>query len=166
MDPVLIQQLLPIALTHLVAFLVFIWLLNKFAVKPVLRLLDERRDRIANQFDQIAASEKRVAALREEYEQKIQDINEEARKRVAEEVNKGKRTADEIAEKARAEASEIVDKAKANIQVQVDKARTELKEEIVNMAISAAERLLREQLDEQKHRELVGSFIQEMESKS
>lgn len=166
MDPVLIQQLLPIALTHLVAFLVFIWLLNKFAVKPVLRLLDERRDRIANQFDQIAASEKRVAALREEYEQKIQDINEEARKRVAEEVNKGKRTADEIAEKARAEASDIVDKAKANIQVQVDKARTELKEEIVNMAISAAERLLREQLDEQKHRELVGSFIQEMESKS
>ena len=38
----LVQTLLPVLLTHLVAFLIFIWLLAKFALGPVLSLLDER----------------------------------------------------------------------------------------------------------------------------
>jgi F-type H+-transporting ATPase subunit b len=163
MDPDLIQKLLPTLFTHLAAFLIFIWLLNHFAVRPVLRLLDARREKIAGHFDQIAVSEKRVNALKEEYEKKIQDINDEARKRVAEEVNKGKRIADEIAENARLESARMIEKARANIQVQMDKARAELRDEVVSLAIAAAEKLIHEELDDRKHRELVGSFIQGMD---
>jgi F-type H+-transporting ATPase subunit b len=162
MDPELIQKILPIALTQLVAFLVFIWLLNYFAVGPVLRLLDDRRDKIATQFDQIASSEKRVAALREEYEKRLRDIDDEARKRVLEEINKGKRVAEEIGEKARADAAEVIEKAKANVQIQIDKARVELKEEIIALSLAAAERLIHERLDDARHRQLVGAFIQEL----
>ena len=162
MDPELIQKILPIALTQLVAFLVFIGLLNHFAVGPVLRLLDDRRDKIATQFDQIASSEKRVVALREEYEKRLRDIDDEARKRVLEEINKGKRVAEEIGEKARADAAEVIEKAKANVQIQIDKARVELKEEIIALSLAAAERLIHERLDDAKHRQLVGAFIQEL----
>jgi F-type H+-transporting ATPase subunit b len=162
MDADLIQRLLPIALTHLVAFLCFIFLLNYFAVKPILRLLDERREKIATQFDQIANSEKRVTALREDYEKRLRDIDDEARKRVLEEINKGKRVAEEIAEKARADAAEAIEKAKTTVQIQVDKARVELKEEVITLALAAAERLIHERLDDAKHRELVGAFIQEL----
>lgn len=163
MGPDLIKTLLPVAFTQLVAFLVFIWLLNKFAVKPVLGLLDQRREKIAGQFDQIASSEKQIAALKEDYERKLQEINEEARKRVAEEVTRGKRIADEIAANARTEASAILEKAKTNVQIQVDKARAQLKEDIVDMTIAATERLIQAEMDEKQHRELVGAFIDEVE---
>jgi F-type H+-transporting ATPase subunit b len=163
MDPELIQKILPIALTQLVAFLIFIWMLNRYAVGPVLRLLDERREKIASQFDQIAASEKRVAALRDEYEKRLREIDDEARKRVLEEINKGKRVAEEIAEKARTDAAEVIEKAKANVQIQIDKARVELKEEIVSLSLAAAEHLIHERLDDAKHRQMVGAFIQELE---
>ena len=62
------DYVLPIALTQLVAFLLFLWVCNKYAVGPVLNLLDERRDKIAAQFDEIDSGKKRVATLKEDYE--------------------------------------------------------------------------------------------------
>lgn len=165
-EPSLIVQLLPTLFTNLVAFFIFIFLLKMYAVGPVLRLLDERREKIAKEFDQIAAAEKRNNAMRDDYEKKLREIDDEARRRALEEINKAKRTAEEIAEKARAEATEIIEKAKANIQMQLDTARAELKEEIVTLAIGAAERLIQQKMDDTKHRELVGSFIAELERKN
>jgi F-type H+-transporting ATPase subunit b len=166
MDPELIQTLVPIALTQLVAFLLFLWLLAKFAVGPVLALLDERRDKISAEFDKIASAEKRIAALKEEYEERLQGIDEEARKRMLDEVAKGRKVAEEIAEAARAESADITDKARRKLQLEVDQARIQLKDEIVTLTLGATERLLREQLDEGKHREMVGSFIEELERKN
>ena len=75
------HDLLPVVFTQLVCFLLFIWVIKIFAVGPVLRLLDERRDKIAEQFDQAAAAEKRAGALREEYEGHLRQIDDEARKK-------------------------------------------------------------------------------------
>ena len=48
----------------------------------------------------------------------------------------------------------------------MDQARAQLKDEIVTMTLTAAERLLRERLDDRKHRELVAAFIQDMSRKN
>lgn len=165
MTPELIKTLLPMALTQLVAFLLFIWLLNKFAVGPVLKLIDERREKISSQFDQAAAAEKRVAALKDEYEARLQKIDEEARKRMLEEVNNGRRIAEEIGETARHEANLIVEKARVKLQLEIEQARIQLKNEIVATTLYAAERLLREKLTDSKNRDLVAAFVEEMERK-
>jgi F-type H+-transporting ATPase subunit b len=106
-----------LALTQLAAFLIFIWLLKHFAMQPVLRLLDDRREKIASEFNQIAVSEKRISALKEEYEDRLRKIDEEARKRSTEEDNRGRRIAEEIVENARQEAAAIVEKARAKLQL-------------------------------------------------
>ena len=166
MDPVLIKTLLPVALTHLVAFLIFIWLLKVFAVDPILRLLDERRNRIAAQFDELQKSEKRVASLKDEYSEHLQKIDEEARKRMLEEVNRGRRIAEEIALNARTEAVEIIEKAHSNVKIQIEQARLQLKQDVIEMVMAATERLINEKLDDAKHRELVGAFVDEIEKKT
>jgi F-type H+-transporting ATPase subunit b len=160
------QEQLPILFTHLVAFLLFIWVIKTYAVGPVLRLLDERRDKIAEQFDQAAATEKRAIALREEYEGHLRQIDEEARKKVQEEVTRARRIAEEIVENSRAEAVQVLEKARANTEVQVDQARAKLKDEIVTMILVASEHLLRERLDDRKNRDLVASFIEDMRQKN
>lgn len=166
MNPDLIQRLLPMALTQLVAFLFFIWLLKHFALEPVLKLLDERREKIAKEFDQIAASEKRVQALKDEYEEHLKKIDEEARKRTMEEVARGRRIAEEITEKARIEASEIIEKARSKLQLEVDQAKIRLKDDIVRMTIDATEKLLREKLDDARHQQLVRNFVEELERRN
>ncbi|MBN1868374.1 F0F1 ATP synthase subunit B [Candidatus Sumerlaeota bacterium] len=165
MNSELITLLLPVAFTHLVAFLIFIWLLKIFAVGPILRLLDERRQRIATQFDDLQKAEKRVASLKDEYAEHLQKIDEEARKRMLEEVSRGRRIAEEIALKARTDSVEIIEKARSNVQIQLEQARLELKEEIIAMVIEATERLIQERLDEAKHRELVGAFVDEIQKR-
>ena len=158
-----IKEILPSVLTHLVAFLIFVWILKRLALKPVLLLLDERRDKIAKEFDQIATSEKRVNSLKEEYEDRLRKIDEEARKRSQEEVARGRRIADEIEENARTEAGDIVAKAQAKLQLEVDQARARLKDEIVNMTIQATQHLLKEKMDDAHHRKLVTAFINDLE---
>lgn len=163
MDPELIQKLIPTVLTHLAAFLVFVWLLKHFALNPILGLLDERRNKIAKEFDQIATSEKRANGLKEEYEDKLRKIDEEARKRGQEEVARAKRIASEIEENAHNEASGIVAQARAKLDMEMEAARIQLKEEIVNITIDATQRLLKEKMDDAHHRQLVTAFINDLE---
>jgi F-type H+-transporting ATPase subunit b len=158
--------LLPIALTHLVGFLGFLWVIKKFAVGPVMDVLDERRDKIAGEFDKIGVEQKRIENLREEYEAHLREIDEEARKRVQEEVTRGRRIAEEMVENARSEASEVLEKARANTQLQIEQARQELKDEVIAMTLAATERLIQERLDEPKHREMVSAFIEELEQRN
>ena len=165
MDPELIQKLIPMVFTQAVAFLFFVWLLNIFAVKPVLRLLDERRQKIADQFDEIDSEKKKADGLREEYEEHLRKIEDEARTRMLEEVNKGKRIAEDIAEKARTEATATIEKARANMEVQIEQARAQLKQDVVEMVVMASEKLLREQLDPQRHRQMVAAFVEELDKK-
>ena len=163
MDPELIRRLLPAALTQLIAFFLFLWVLKHYALEPVLKLLDERREKIAKEFDQIAASEKRISALKDDYEEKLRKIDEEARKRTLDEVNRGRRIADEITDNARREATEIIEKARAKLQLEVEQARMQLKDEIVALILGATERLLREKLDESRHRQTVRAFVDDLE---
>jgi F-type H+-transporting ATPase subunit b len=160
------MEIVPIALTHLVAFLIFIWLLKKFAIGPVSKVLDERREKIAEDFNQIDASQKSVAVLKEEYETRLAEIDEEARKHTIEETNRARRIAEEIAENARAEAAQIIESARANVEIQIDKARVALKDEIVALTLAATERLIRERVDDSRHRQMVGAFIQELEKRN
>ncbi len=161
-----IQLLIPTLITHTATFIVFLWLLNKFATGPVLQILDERRKKIADKFDEIDKSEKHVAGLREEYEAKLRDIEDKAHERMQEEVNRGRGIAEEIADKARTEAGEIVEGARENVQVQIRQAREELKDEVVQMTLTATEKLLRERLDDEKQREMVQMFVNELAQKN
>ena len=161
-----IQLLIPTLITHTATFLIFLWLLNKYAAGPVLQILDERRKKIADKFDEIDKSEKHVAGLREEYEAQMREIENKAHQRMQEEVSRGRGIAEEIANKARAEASEIVDGARENVQVQIRQAREELKEEVVEMTLTATEKLLRERLDDPKQREMVQMFVNDLAQKN
>jgi F-type H+-transporting ATPase subunit b len=160
------KELLPVVFTHFVAFLLFLWVIKTFAVGPVLNLLDQRRKQIADQYDDITAKNKRVDGLREEYEEHLREIEEEARKRVQEEVTRARRISEEIVEAARAEAAQFIEKARQNTQIQVEQARAELKDEVINLTLATTERLLREKLDDTRHRQLVGTFLDELKQRN
>ncbi len=149
--------------THLVGFIITVWLLKKFAWGPLLSLMEERRNKIAGEFQTIEDEKAKVAELTAEYEAKLKDIESERRQKIVEAVNEGKKIAEEIKAAARDEAREIAVKAKADLAQDVAKARVQLKNEMIAITMAAAEKILREKLDDAKHRELIGNFIDNVE---
>jgi len=149
--------------THLVGFVITVWLLKKFAWGPLLALMEERRNKIAGEFQMIEDEKVKVAELSAQYDAKLKDIEAERRQKIVEAANEGKKIAEEMKAAARDEAHEIAVKAKADLAQDVAKARVQLKNEMIAITMTAAEKILREKLDDAKHRELIGSFIDSVE---
>lgn len=154
-----IQQIL----TQALGFLILLFLLKKIAWKPLLTLLDERREKISSEFKNIERVKSDLSRLEEDYKAKLAEIDAHARLRIQEAISEGQRIAMEIQEKAREEAQKTVDKAKANIEMEVAKARVDLRNQVAGIAIRAAEKILKEELNEERQKRLVTDFIQEAE---
>ncbi|MFB3895152.1 MAG: F0F1 ATP synthase subunit B [bacterium] len=150
-------------LTQIIGFLLLLWLLKKFAWKPILELLETRRNKIIAEFDKIETTKQEVAQLRQEYEQHLKNIETQERQKILEAMQDGQKMAAEIQEKARNEARQIIEKAKQNIELEIAKAKVELRNEIINLTLQATEKMLIEKLDQQKHRDLILHYIDSLD---
>jgi len=153
------QQLL----THAIGFLIAVWILKRYAWGPLIAILEERRTRIAEEFKTIEEEKAKVDQLAADYQDKLKQIDAERRAKLVEAVNEGKKIAEEIRLAARREAREMAAKAKADLEREVAKAKVQLKNDMVAMTIDAVERIIKERLDDRKHRELIGRFIESVE---
>jgi F-type H+-transporting ATPase subunit b len=150
-------------LTTAVGFILFVWILAKFAWGPILNLLDARRQKIEGDY---AAAENNLAdaeGLKGDFEAKLADIKSIERERVQEAVKRGEVIADGIVHKARSEAEATVVKAEQDIEVEAHKAQLELRDSVVAMAIGAAEKVISEKLDDPLHRKLINQYIDELD---
>lgn len=150
-------------LTHALGFLVTVWILKRFAWGPLLDLLEERRAKIAGEFQAIEQQKNEVARLAADYEARLKEIDAERRQKLIEATEEGKKIAAEIKAAAQDEVKQLREKAKADLEREVAKAKVQLKQDLVAMTIAATERLLRERLDEAKHRELIARYIDDLQ---
>lgn len=153
------QQLL----THAFGFLITLWILKKFAWKPLLGLMEERRLRIEGEFKRIEEEKGKVAQQLSVYEAKLKEIDNERRAKLIEAVEEGKKVAADIKASAQNEVKELHVKAKAELERDVAKARVELRDQMVAITMTAAEKIIKEKLDDPKHRDLINRYIAEVE---
>jgi len=150
---------------QIIAFLVMFWILKRYGWKPILNLLDERRKRIESEFNTIAVQKEEVKNMAEDYNLKLKEIEVVARHRIQEAVMEGRKIAREIQEEAQANAKAILFKAKEDVNKEIAKARNQLKNDLVNMAIATAEKILLEKFDESTHDKLITEFVKASEIK-
>ncbi len=158
------EQLAKLATTAL-AFFIFFWISKKMFWTSILKAIEDRQARIQGDFDRIDAMQKKVDALQGDYQKRIADIDAEARNRMQEAIAHGRQVAEQIAEQARKEADAALERNKQVIALEMDKAREQLKQDVVQMTLTATERLIRERLDDTRHRQLVTGFVEELSRK-
>jgi F-type H+-transporting ATPase subunit b len=148
--------------TTIVGFLILVWILRKFAWGPILDLLDQRREKIES--DYVAAERELGSAeqLKADFETKLSEIKVIERERVQEAVKKGEVLADGIVTKARAEVDQSKAKSLQDLEMEARKAQKQLRNDVVDLAIGAAEKLIGERLDDEKHRQLIQQYIDEL----
>jgi F-type H+-transporting ATPase subunit b len=148
--------------TQIIGFLIAVIILKKFAWKPLLSMLEERRNKIKAEFDEIGEERKKTEKLYTEYETKLKEIDSLARTKIQEAAREGQTLANEIKESARKEAKEIVTKAREDISRDIEKAKVQLRDDVVSLTLQIVEKLMGEKLDAEKDKKLVVRFMDEM----
>ena len=155
-------DILRLLVTNIVAFVIFVWLLRKWAWGPLIAMLDERKAKIRGDF---ATAEGKVAEaeqLRSDFEAKLAEIKGLEREKLQEATRRGEDLAARLEAEAKDKANNILGKGEAELQREVASARSELRAQVVTMAIGAAEMLIKHKLDDARHRQLVEDYIQSL----
>ena len=150
---------IPQLITQMIGFIIFVWILRKYAWGPILDMLDQRREKVDGDYK---AAEKNLAdaeELRGEFELKLTDIKVIEREKVQDAVKRGEEQADGIVSKARMQAEDSRAKAEQDIEVETQKAQLGLRDSVVNLAIGAAEKVIGEKMDTDLHRKLIQEYI-------
>ena len=145
-------------------FLILLAVLWKFAWGPILAMVQDREDGIQGTLDQAAKERQEAAKLLAEHRDQMADARRQAQQMIAEGKEAGERVRQGIEEKARAEGDAMIERARESIEREKDAALDELRKESVDLALAAAAKLVQESLDEEKDRELVMGFIDELSS--
>lgn len=150
--------------TQILGFLILLWALNKWALGPLLSMLEARRAKIAAEF---AAAERAMAEANEQksrYEQELRGIEARARQRLTEAVAEGQKVGSEIRQQAQAEAARRLERAQEDIARENEKAKERIKEQVIDLALRSAEKILRRKLDDPAQRRMAGEFVDEVEA--
>jgi F-type H+-transporting ATPase subunit b len=134
-----------------VAFALLIWFTMKFVWPPLLRAIEARQKQIA---DGLAQAERGRSSLADAQKQ-TDSILKDARARAQEIVAAAERAANQRVEEskvqAKAEGERIVAAAHAQVQQEVQSAKQQLREQVAQLAISGAEKILRREVDAKAH---------------
>ncbi len=131
-------------------FLLFWFLIGKFAFKPIANSLKEREASIQDSLDQAKLAQEKMETLKNENEKLLQEARAEKAKILAEAKDVHTRIINEAKEQAKLEANKIVERAKNEIENEKEAAFSDLKNKVGSMALVIAEQILEKNLSSDK----------------
>jgi F-type H+-transporting ATPase subunit b len=144
------------------AFAAFIWFTARFVWPPLMRAIETRQKQIA---DGLAAGEQGRQSLAST-EKRIADMLAEAKTRSSEIIAQGDKLKSETIEAAKVQAKEegerILAGAKAEIEQEVMRAREALRNQVADLAVAGAAKILKREVDAKAHADLLAAIRQEL----
>ncbi len=144
------------------AFAAFIWFTARFVWPPLMRAVDTRQKQIA---DGLAAGEQGRQSLANT-EKKIAEMMVEAKARSSEIIAQGDKLKTETIEaakaQAKAEGERIIASAKAEIEQEVMRAKESLRNQVADLAVAGASKILKREVDAKAHADLLAAIQREL----
>jgi len=145
-----------------IAMIVFVWFCMKYIWPPLLSAIEERQERIA---EGLAAAEQGELRL-EEAKAEADGIVDHARKQATGILDQAHARANEIVAEGKAdgvkERERQLGAAKAEIEQEANRAREELRGQVSAIAIASAEKILRREIDDTQHEDILSKLAQEL----
>ncbi|MGY3750532.1 F0F1 ATP synthase subunit B [Vagococcus acidifermentans] len=145
------------------SFLVLLLLLKKFAWQPVIRMLDQRADKISNDIDSAESSRRAADKLVEQRESELQQSRIEARAIISEAKETAENSAYSIIENAKKHAQDMKEQAEKEIRIEREKMMDDSKKEVAELSIQIASKILKKEISLDVHQELIQSSIDRLE---
>jgi F-type H+-transporting ATPase subunit b len=153
---------LNLLIAQMVNFGILFFVLYKFAYKPILKILDQRRERIEKSLEQAKEIEERTKQLQEDINKQMATAKKQGEAIIMEAKEIGERSRNEILIRTNQEVSTMLEKAKVDIRAEKENMMTDIRDYIVKTSIIIVEKILRDKLDEKTKEQLVLDSMKEL----
>ena len=151
-------------LVQLLALIVLIIIVIKFAYKPVRKYLDKRKELLETEKNEAQEMNLKAKENLYESEKKLAEVRGNAAKIIDDAKIQAKEESIKIIDEANKEASKIKINAEKNIEEAKQKAKKELKDEIVDVAFSASSKILEREINKDDTKHIVDNFVKDIDS--
>lgn len=144
---------------QLFIFVVLMFILKKIAWKPILTMLHTREQGIKDSLDNAEKLKKDSEDLLEQNKKILADANAQSMKIINNSKDMANKLRDELMAKAQEDSRKLLEQAKTEINQEKESAMADLRNEVSDLAIKTAEKILKDNLDPDKQKKIVNDFI-------
>jgi F-type H+-transporting ATPase subunit b len=152
---------LPTLIVYIVNFLILLGILYVFAYKPLLRAMDQRSERIRESLAAADRAREEAASSRAAIEEQLNEARREGQRLLDQAREAADRYREEEMGRARQDVDAFIERARSDIQRERDAAIEEVRVSFGDLAITAAERVIRRSLDRRAHQDLIAQVLEE-----
>ena len=147
----------------ILTFLLLLFVLAKFAWKPLLKMLNDREELIRSSLEDAEKAKEKLEKLNAEGEAIINQARSEAQSSLSEGKAAVSKLKDETLDVAKEQAKQIASEAEKQINIEKDKAIAEIKSEVVNLSMSIAEKLINKNISPEDNKALIDESLSNVE---
>lgn len=145
----------------LVMFLITLWIMKRWVFGPVGQMVEKRRAHIAESIDEAERSRDEASALLGDYKVRLAEARREADGIREQGRSEGERQKADIVSQAQAQRDRVIADAQDQIDAQARSAAGQIRNDVVDLALLAAEKVTRRTLSDADHRRLIEEAIRE-----
>ena len=145
-------------------FFILVAILAKYAYKPILKTLEDRKNKIASDLDNAQAAREAAEQLKAGYQEQIRKAHEEAQAIVDKAVKQADQEAQAQLASVRAQITREKEVAQAEIANEREAAIREMRNEVVSLSMAVAEKLLKKNIDTDLNSKLVADCIEKFDA--
>jgi F-type H+-transporting ATPase subunit b len=148
-------------IAQLVNFFILFGILFLLLYKPVMRMLRERSEKIKGSMEQAEQIKESLAQTEQQVREQVEAARRDGQSIVAQAGQIGEQLKDAARQEARQEAEVIVARARVEIDRERDAAIDKLRRQFTDLAIMAAEKVINETLDKERHRRIIDEVLEQ-----
>ena len=153
-------------LAQMLNFFILVWILHRFAYKPLVGMMNARKEQIANDLASAEKSRLEAEQLKADYAAQIAKARHEAQEIVEKAHHQAKvSTAEEVAA-ARAQIENEKDRARQDIAIERDRAMNSLRNEVVSLSVAMAGKVVAKEMNSETNTQLIEDAIRQLDSKT
>lgn len=145
-----------------VFFLILLIILRRIAWGPLMKMMEERENFVANEIDSAEQSRKDAAIALEEATAQLKQTRQEAEKIIEDAKTAGIKQEQDIIESAREEADRIKQAAQTDIQNEKERALQALQDQVASLSVLIASKVIEKEINAQDQDKLIADYIKEV----
>ncbi|MCY9431864.1 F0F1 ATP synthase subunit B [Bacillus spizizenii] len=149
-------------LFQLLAMLILLALLKKYALGPLLNIMKQREDHIAGEITSAEEKNKEAQQLIEEQRVLLKEARQESQTLIENAKKLGDKQKEEIIQAARADSERLKEAARTEIVKEKEQAVSALREQVASLSVMIASKVIEKELDEQAQEKLIQDYLKEV----
>lgn len=146
-------------IAQILNFLILVFVLAKFAYKPVVRIMDERKNKIAGDLEAAEKAKDEAEAVKAEYAAKLANARQEAQAVIDNARKTAQAAHDKIVAETKAEQDQIIATAKEAIALEKKKAMDDIRVQVISLSMIAAGKIVEQKLGSEEDKKLAGEIV-------